>query len=155
MKNGFTMIELIFVIVILGILSAVAIPKFSATRDDAYISKARSDISSIRSAIISERQTRLIKGDYKYINKLHSSNDVLFDGNGTDGIELLMYGIKAEDVDGHWQTSPTCTDTEPDNNCTYTIKILNEDNDFLYTQSNGKFKCTQGSSAPSCDLLTR
>lgn len=39
MKKAFTMIELIFVIVIIGVLATVAIPKLSATRDDAIISK--------------------------------------------------------------------------------------------------------------------
>lgn len=35
MKKAFTMIELIFVIVILGVLAAVAVPKLAATRNDA------------------------------------------------------------------------------------------------------------------------
>ena len=47
MKKGFTMIELIFVIVILGILASVAIPKLAATRDDAEVSRAAANIRTM------------------------------------------------------------------------------------------------------------
>ena len=53
MKKAFTMIELIFVIVILGILAAVAIPKLNATRDDAEVVKGASNFATAISDIAS------------------------------------------------------------------------------------------------------
>ena len=47
MKKGFTMIELIFVIVILGILASVAIPRLAGTREDAEISTAVANLRTL------------------------------------------------------------------------------------------------------------
>lgn len=52
-KNAFTMIELIFVIVILGILASVAIPRLNATREDAKVSRMASMVMTGASEIAS------------------------------------------------------------------------------------------------------
>jgi len=51
MKKAFTMIELIFVIVIIGILAAIAIPKLAATRADAEVSATSHAIATAANEI--------------------------------------------------------------------------------------------------------
>lgn len=147
-RSGISMLELVFVIVIMGILAAVALPKLSATRDDAQIAKGRSDVSAIRAAIVNERQGRLMKGQSGYITKLHNNTTTLFDNNGTSTSTLLQYGIVTKaNSNGHWQNVATLSGT----NWLYQYRIKGVDNTFTYNPSDGTFKCTNGT---YCTQLT-
>ena len=61
MKKGFTMIELIFVIVILGILASVAIPRLAGTREDAEISTA---VANLRTLLSDAASYYVVKGSF-------------------------------------------------------------------------------------------
>jgi len=137
-KNAFTMIELVFVIVILGILAAVAIPKLAATRTDATIAKGRADIASIRSSIVMERQARLVRGDPSWIPKLSNSTTTLFTGSDVNRT-LLMYGIAS----GDWTT------TVANAGLVHTFTVNGTAVTFTYSNTIGIFTCdtTAGTTA--------
>ena len=69
MKKAFTVLELVFVIVILGILAAIALPKFSSSKDEAEISKALSNLKTM----ISDFSTYALKNDSLSSTALMSS----------------------------------------------------------------------------------
>ena len=139
-KNAFTMIELVFVIVVLGILAAVAVPRLAATRNDAVLAKGKSDLATIRSAIVTERQSRLITGDSSWIAKLSTAcpGTLLFTGVDVNNT-LLTYGIAS----GEW----ACT-----SDTAYTFTTGGITTNFTYSSANGRFTCTAGSG--NCDDLT-
>ena len=51
-RAGFTMIELIFVIVILGILAAVALPKFAGVSDQARVGKLQGYVGTLNRTVL-------------------------------------------------------------------------------------------------------
>ena len=61
MKKGFTMIELIFVIVILGILASVAIPRLAATRTDAEVAAT---VANLRTLLNDVASYYAVKGEF-------------------------------------------------------------------------------------------
>ena len=61
MKKAFTMVELIFVIVALGILAMVALPRLASSKEDAEIARVKAEIAAIRSAIQTHRGANLLK----------------------------------------------------------------------------------------------
>ena len=57
MQKAFTMIELVFVIVVIGILAVVAIPKLAPIIGSAQRCKSKSYIASVRSAFYRKTET--------------------------------------------------------------------------------------------------
>ena len=152
MKKSFTMLELIFVIVVIGILSAVAVPRLFATRDDAVLVRVKTDVANIRSAIANLRSKNLMKGEASYPEALDDADtgegEELFDGNESIGI-LLDYPVYSKSDEGHWMKTD---DTN------YTVKVMRHNVKFNYYPSNGHFDCkdiNSGEADNICKELTR
>jgi prepilin-type N-terminal cleavage/methylation domain-containing protein len=65
-ESGFTLIELVIIIIILGIVAAVAIPRFGTLSEQARIDATREEMRRIKTAIVGD--SRLVSGG-EYINR--------------------------------------------------------------------------------------
>jgi len=130
-QKAFTMLELVFVIAVIGILSAIALPKFAANRSDAEIAKAKSTVASIRMGISTMRQNQILQGVFTPITTLTANT-----GNDAQIFEtVLEYPIRSckdANAQGCWVTNA--------NRTVYTYRMPTSGSvDFNIT--NNKFIC--------------
>lgn len=135
MKKAFTLIELVFVIVILGILATVAIPKLIVTRDDAEIAKAKSQIAAVRSGIQLKRNEMILSGTQGYPTSLEDG-DCCFGGILSTKIE------QRKDDNSYGWKKETNTGTD----IVYSINTNKEQVKFTYKSGDGSFKCEDATS---------
>ncbi len=138
MKKGFTMIELIFVIVILGILAAVAIPKLAATRDDAKAASIKTDIGTAMQAIPAwyqgQKEASFLNAmslDTNVWAKTASKCEYKYTDGASDYITMGLYA-KTIDVNGSVTAGPTLLTTCDESNASVlgnapflSIKLVN------------------------------
>jgi len=151
-RKAFTMLELTFVIVIIGILSAVAIPKFAMNRDDAVIAKAKNTVAAVRNSIATERQKRILRGKFESIGSLAKVKGVggnpifdYFDDNTSRVLEYPLTACKDSTAKGCWVANGT--------NYKYKMPLLGE---VTFTLANNRFDCSlTDANAKYCKKLTR
>lgn len=106
MRAAWTVIELIFILIVIGILAALAIPRLAATRDDAKLSATVSNMA----ICIKDANAEYIATHTDYTDTVHS---FACDRNNT-----LCYNIKyaVNGVDFNVTTNPNgaayCADIE-------------------------------------------
>lgn len=95
-QAGFTLIELIVVIVILGIMAATALPKFADMSTEARVAKMQAAAGSLRTAAATSHALWLAKGKITPID-MDGTSVVIENGYPSAGSIAAAAGLDASD----------------------------------------------------------
>jgi type II secretion system protein G len=77
-RRGFTLVELLVVVVVIGVLAAIAIPKFQNSKGKANAASLKSDLRNIATA----------QEAYFYENSTYTTNLAALNANLTSGVTI-------------------------------------------------------------------
>jgi prepilin-type N-terminal cleavage/methylation domain-containing protein len=78
-RQGFTLLEVMVVVIIVGILAAVVIPRFASATDDARTASLEATVGGVRSSIAAFRTRAVIEGrdPFPTLDELLTEGEVL------------------------------------------------------------------------------
>lgn len=96
MKNAFSLLELIFAIIVISIVASFAIPKYLDTKDTAIVSTIKRDISSIVSSVQTYYLTKGNISKFSDAININPSNWIIEDKKLSDKSFCLSLELKLE-----------------------------------------------------------
>ena len=162
MRKSFTLIELIFVLVLIGLLASIAVPKFLEVEISASKSKIKSTISAVTNAVENIHGMWLINDNFNWNSNCDFNNTTGYPHNLDKNRSKLFSCVLKQPVN-------SCSFLYSSNSAKYTNCLEEVDdnvykyyfsptgNDFVkfqYQEENGSFECLdEGLGKEACEKI--